>query len=330
MKNDKIIPGLVLIMIGAVILLHNYGLIAFHWGNFFYLWPVFIVIGGINLIFAHNKSNWATVLKLGVIVGGFCLIIFGNFDRHHKFWNNYNYNFNDNNDDNDNDDDDKDSVSITKVEGNSQFNTPFTTGTKVAHLSISGGGTTYTLSDTTNQLFSANTHEFKGKYEFTHNQKDSVADLNFSMKGRHGINFDFDDDDKDSSKTNAAVFKLNTTPEWDINIKTGATKLDFDLTKFKIRTLTLSGGAADFDVKLGQPLATTNVDVETGMSAVLIRIPATAACHIKSSTGLSSTNFDGFIKQDDGTYETAGFSNAKNKIYIKMSGGMADFKVKRY
>ncbi|TSJ44169.1 hypothetical protein FO440_08350 [Mucilaginibacter corticis] len=329
MKNDKIIPGLVLILIGAVILLHNYGVIPFHWGNLFYLWPIFIVVAGINLIFAHNRSNSATALKIAVIVGGFCLIIFGNFDKKEHFWNKYNNNFNDNSDDDDNDDD-NDSLSVTKVEGNSQFNTPFAANTKVARLSISGGGTTYTLSDTTNQLFTANTHEFKGKYEFTHNQKDSVADLNFSMKGRHGISFDFDDNDKDSSKSNSAVFKLNTAPEWDINIKTGATKLDFDLAKFKIRSLSLSGGAADFDVKLGQPLAATNVDVETGMSAVTIRIPANAACHIKSSTGLSSTNFEGFVKQDDGTYETAGFSSAKNKIYIKMSGGMADFKVKRY
>jgi hypothetical protein len=102
------------------------------------------------------------------------------------------------------------------------------------------------------------------------------------------------------------------------------------LSKFKVRSLKLSGGAAAFDVKLGQPLAATNVNVSTGMSAVVISMPANAACRIESSTGLSSTNFEGFNKKVDGIYETPAFANSPNKFYIKMSGGMADFKVKRY
>jgi hypothetical protein len=97
-----------------------------------------------------------------------------------------------------------------------------------------------------------------------------------------------------------------------------------------VRTFELAGGAAAFNVKLGEPLATTNVNVKTGMSDVNLSVPADAACHIKASTGLSSTNFDGFNKIGNDTYETPGFGNAKNKMFIKISGGMADFKVKRY
>lgn len=331
MKNDKIIPGVVLIMIGAVILLNNYGYIHFHWHNFFYLWPVFIVIAGINLIFAHNRTGWATALKIGVLALGFGLIIFGNFGKHNgRFGNSDAFYFND--DDDDSNDDNDSGSKITKVEGNSQFNAPYVATAKIARLNISGGGTTYRLSDTTSQLFTANTHEFKGRYVFNHSQKDSVYVLDFNMKGHHGFNLDFGDDDdkKDSSKINSAVFKLNTAPEWEIDVKTGATKLDFDLSKFKVRSLKLSGGAAAFDVKLGQPLATTNVNVSTGMSAVVISVPANAACRIVSSTGLSSTDFEGIHKKADGVYETPGYSTAATKFNIKMSGGMADFKVKKY
>jgi hypothetical protein len=62
MKNDKLIPGLVLVLIGAGILLANYGYLHFHWWNVFRLWPIFLVIGGINLVFAHNKSPSATAI----------------------------------------------------------------------------------------------------------------------------------------------------------------------------------------------------------------------------------------------------------------------------
>ena len=56
MKNDKLIPGVILVLIGGAILLANYGYLHFHWWNIFRLWPILLVIGGINLLFAHNKS----------------------------------------------------------------------------------------------------------------------------------------------------------------------------------------------------------------------------------------------------------------------------------
>jgi hypothetical protein len=187
----------------------------------------------------------------------------------------------------------------------------------------------YTLSDTTDQLFSATTREFKGRYIYNHSQQDSVYELNFKMEGHKNLKFGFGNR-KNGNRNNEAIFKLNTKPEWEINVKAGAAKLDFDLSKFKVRSLDIAGGAADFEVKLGHPLVNTNINVETGMSSTTIKIPNGAACHIKSSTGLSSTHFDGFTKKDDGNYETPGFAGATNKLYIKISGGMADFKVERY
>lgn len=328
MKNDKLIPGLVLVLIGLAFLLDNFGYISFHWGNIWHLWPIFLIIGGVNLVFAHNRSPLATVLKVGVVLLGFALLFFGNFDNGFgfPFWR-YNFHHNRNyNKDNDDNDDDSDSSGIVKVEGNSNFVLPYTADAQFAQLNISGGGTKYTLSDTTNQLFKADTKEFRGKYEFAHHNNGSTYILDFSMKDHKG-HFDWDTDD---NKTNSADFKLNTSPIWDIDVETGATKLDFDLSKFKIRSLKLSGGAASFDVKLGQPLANTNVDVSTGVSEVEISIPENAACDIKSDSGLSSTTFDGFTKQGDGHYQTSGFDGAKNKIYITMSGGISDFKVHRY
>jgi len=334
MRNDKIIPGAILILIGAAILLHNYDVIHFHWGNIFRLWPVFLVIGGINLIFVNNRSAWATALKIGVFILGFGLIIFGNFGRHNIWLPKYSYYNDHDGDDDDDDDSGSEKASVTKLNGSSEFSTPYAATAKAVTLNINGGGAIYRLNDTTNQLFAASTREFKAGYLLnSHSEGDSVYVLNFNMRGHKGFNFDFDDDGhkgKDSSKTNSAILRLNPNPEWNINVKTGATDLRFDLSQFKVRSFKLNGGAADFNVKMGMPLSSTNVSVNAGVSDVTISVPATAACHIKTSTGLSSTSFDGFNKVSDGTYETPGFSAAKNKMYITINGGLADFKVKRY
>src|ERR1700744_4458448 len=115
MRNDKIIPGVVLVLIGAAILLGNFGYLHFHWWNIFHLWPIFLVIAGVNLVFANNKTGWATALKIGVVVLGFGLLLFGDFGNRYNFWPRMHYSYhNDKDDDDDNnmsddsDDDDDD------------------------------------------------------------------------------------------------------------------------------------------------------------------------------------------------------------------------------
>jgi len=97
-----------------------------------------------------------------------------------------------------------------------------------------------------------------------------------------------------------------------------------------VKKLSIQGGAASYDVKLGQPLKNTDIEIQTGAASVTIRIPQNAACHITTETGLSSKNFDGFNKKDDDGYETPGFDKAANQIKISIEGAMSDFKVIRY
>jgi len=329
MKNDKLIPGLVLVLIGAGILLANYGYLHFHWWNVFRLWPIFLVIGGINLVFAHNKSPWATAAKIAVWVIGLGLLFFGNFGDRYNFWpgNHYSWNNSDKDDDNNNNsddnDDDDDNKSDVKIIGNGTFNEPYKADIKAVRLNISGGGTTYNLSDTTNQLFSATTKDNKtDRYNFSHSMDDSVYVLDFKMKDHNHFNFDSD--------KNRVDFRLNPNPTWDMDVEAGATSLDFDLSKFKVKELKIHGGAASFKVRLGAPLSMTDVDIETGVSSVDISIPQNAACSIETDSGLSDNHFEGFNKTNDNNYETPGYAAAKNKMHIHISGGLSGFNVKRY
>jgi len=81
---------------------------------------------------------------------------------------------------------------------------------------------------------------------------------------------------------------------------------------------------------MGQPLSETNVEISTGVSGVDISIPQNAACSIETDSGLSDNHFEGFNKTSDNNYETSGFDAAKNKMHIHISGGLSDFKVRRY
>lgn len=331
MRSDKLMTGLVLVLIGVAYLLAHFGYADIHWMNFWRLWPIFLVIAGVNLIFANNKSGMATAIKAIVLVGGLAVILFADAGSRY-FWEprNFRYNLDEkgwHRNDNDDDDDDDNGRDIVKVEGNSNFKYNYSPDIKIAQLNIIGGGASYKLSDTTStELFSAQTKEFLNRYEFTNSKTDSLAVLNFKMRDRHGKNnFNWNSD-----HANEADFKLNTLPVWDIYVKTGAAELNFDLSKFKVRKLDINGGAASFTVKLGQPLATTNVEVSTGVSEINLKVPEGAACSITTDSGLSSTDINGFTKVGDNRYETPGFASAKNKMYIKMKGGISDFNVSKY
>lgn len=321
MKNDKIIPGLILVFIGAAFLLNNFGYIHFHWLNIIHLWPLFLVMAGINLVFAHNHTAWATILKISVLIAGFAFILFGDFGNRFRLWPHFNYSYNDDGDDNN--DDDSDSTGNAGTIKMAALNAPYKADIKHVQLNIHGGGSTYTLNDETSQLFEANVSHGHDRYSLLQHQDDSTCVLDFNMKNHNQFHF--------GSEKNVAVFRLNPNPDWAIDVETGATQLDFDLSKFKVSELKLHGGAASFNVKMGQPLAITDIDISTGVSSVEVMIPHNAACSIESNSGLSSNNYPpNFITTDDNLHETPGYSAAKNKINIHIKGGLSDFKVRTY
>jgi hypothetical protein len=326
MNNNRLFPGLILVFIGLAFLLNRFGVLHFHWENFMYLWPLFLVIGGVNLLLNHNRAPWATAVRIGVAVLCLGLIFFGDFGNRYTHGRWFRYNFHENNDKDDDDDDNDDNTDNDTRRGikgsTNTYNEPWAPQVKIASLNVSGAATSYTLSDTTGALMSAQTREYNGHYIFNHQLTDSTAQISLHMKSK---NWNFGSDN-----SNSAELKLNSKPLWDITINGGADELKFDLTKFKIRNLKLSGGATDYTVKMGMPLTETHVTISTGVSDITINVPAGAACQVITSSGLSSNNIEGFNKVSSNHYETANFNSSPNKMYIHFSGGISDFNVKRY
>src|SRR5438132_569187 len=106
MKYEKIIPGLILVLLGTVFLLDNYNVIDFHWASLWRFWPVFLIMGGVNLVFANNRTPWATAIKIAVVLLGFALIVFVPTSRFYPLNGGLHFNdkgwYNDGDNDNDN------------------------------------------------------------------------------------------------------------------------------------------------------------------------------------------------------------------------------------
>jgi hypothetical protein len=317
MKLDRVIWGILLLFIGGVVLLDNFDIIEFYWSNAWSFLPVLIIILGINILFSRNNSQTGNIISLGILVVALAfLFVKGQQEPDRRFWwgNGIKHSYISDRDDNDDE-------NYTKV----NFATPFETedANKKAVLDIFGEVTSFELKGATDSLVNVDVRKRRGEFALTKATNDSTNTITFRAKDRKKGRWSM-------GSGNDASFYLNTNPIWHMNVNMGAGSVDFDLSNYKVRTFNFDGGVAELDVKIGSLLPITDVTVKTGVTHVKVSIPEGSGCRIKTNTGLSSRDFDGFIKVNDDTYETSNYKTSANKVFINFNGGLTSFEVDRY
>lgn len=311
MKLDRIMWGIVLLFIGGVLLLQNFDIINFYWGSIWRFWPIFLIIAGVNILFSKNKSQLGGILSIAILVVTLSFLFYkGQKPKVSSLRTTEVFG------------DDEDNFDQERLE-NLSFSSPYvnSAGGKTI-LNISGGGTSFSLKDATDSLVSADVIKRGGTFTLKTSQQDSLTTVDFKMKGNSKWSI--------SDGGNDAKLKLNVNPVWEINMNMGAGEVGFDLSAFKVRTFNFDGGAAALNIKFGDKLPITDINVKTGVAEVKINVPSTSGCRVNTKTGLSTKDFEGFIKLKNGAYETPNYAESTKKIFINLDGGLSSFEVKRY
>lgn len=314
MNRDRLNWGLVLLFIGIMWLLSNLGFISFYWSSLWRFWPIFLIILGVNLLVPRQGVGNAISIVATVVA-----LVFIGFQASHprEGWHGGRMLYEQ---DEDASVDVEDHGEVKKAD----FVSPYENHIKTANLEIKGGVVAYTIKGETDDLFKAKTTSVFAGHVLQSSVRDSVADLSFRMKNVKKKEWNIDDNE------NTAEIALNVNPFWNIRADVGAGAVDFDLSNYKIAKLDLKGGAASFETKLGKPVGVSEINAESGVASVEIEIPKEASCRIIVKSGLSSKEFSGFIKQDDGSYITEDFQESGDRYLINLKGGLSSFSVKRY
>ncbi|SER38240.1 LiaF transmembrane domain-containing protein [Pedobacter rhizosphaerae] len=318
MKLDRLIWGILLLFIGGVLLLENFGVIDFYWRTVWRFWPIFLIIAGVNILFNRNNSQTGNVISIAVLVISLSFLFVKGQQRPSNSW--FGKHFNKDMDINIDDDDDKD----TAFNRLNLFE-PYIAAdsAKKTVLNISGGGISFKLDGETSELINADIKKRHGNFSLKKLVTDSATILTLSMDDRRN-KWKFSDNGNDVD------FKLNKAANWDVLMKLGAGEADLDFTDYKVRTFRFDGGAAALDIKMGDLLPIADVIVKSGVADVKIKVPTNAGCRIKTKTGLSAKDFEGFEKLSDGVYETSNYKTSTKKIFINLDGGLSNFEVERY
>jgi hypothetical protein len=191
----------------------------------------------------------------------------------------------------------------------------------MATLELEATAGSYKLSGTTGDLIRADKRGSSMAYNFR------VEEL-----GEHCKVIIEQVDDKivlNSNKLNKFDLMLNPEVSWSFDLDVGAAELDFDLRDYQVQEIDIDGGAAAIDLRFGDKINETTVNIDAAASAITIRIPAEAGCRVTGSTVLSSKTLSDFEKIERGVYETPEFANASQKIFIKLDAAVSNFKVVR-
>ena len=315
MNKKKLSWGLILLFVGGILLLNNLDVIDFYWRSVFSMWPVLLIVIGVNLLVPRRGVG--NLISIIVTVAALAFLGYrGMFPPQTSWWGDPKQGVYSEN---------PSEAGQKRLEkSNGKFTHDYDSTITTANLAIKGGAVEYEITGLTDKLFSAEATNTIGSHQLTTTAKGSHADLLFRMMDKKKGDW------KVSGRENWARIRLHPNPVWNIDLDMGAGAAEFDLTAYKIASLHFKGGAASFEAKMGMPIEETTITVESGVASVDIDIPKAAACKIVVKSGLSSRDFPGFAKQPDGSFVTEGYQENGNRFTINLQGGLSSFTVKRY
>jgi hypothetical protein len=322
MKSKGVFWGVLLIAVGLLFVLRNLGYFYFSWRSFWHLWPVILLVLGISLL--PVKGFIRIIIAFVVIAVSVIFLTDEKYDSSSRWdepWN-WNWNHNDWNSDWNDDNQDEDEADADSDTWSDQLLTEENNAAiQNAVLDLDAVAGEFSITPTDAYLLKFEREGNVGKYSLDAENAGSSVVLKLSMNGRKI---------RSGNIKNDATISLNPAIIWDLKVDAGAAKIDFDLSPFKIDRIDVDGGASSLNLKIGDLYDKTDIRINTGASAIKIEVPESAGCELHTSTVLSSKSFEGFVKIDNGYYQTEGYSTAIKKITIKIDAAVSEVRVERY
>ncbi|UFH56973.1 LiaI-LiaF-like domain-containing protein [Spirosoma sp. KNUC1025] len=351
-RRNGLFWGIFLLTLGVLFLARRAGWLDVDWHSLVNLWPVLLILAGVNLILERrgNPIAFVTTVMLAVAIPA---TLFGFFNRHHDRdrdgfhmrWNHddddddngdnsygdRNDNDDDNGDEEDNDDDyqherERRNAESGRVQTNT-FTETMDASTHEAVLKLSGGAGRFIISNPTSELIKADARQTVGMYSMSVDRDPAthIPTIELKPKDEHQ-HIDL----KDGDFENRMDIHLNDKPIWTMDVALGAGQGDLDLSAYAVKSLKLGAGAADLDLKLGAKVDQADIKLDVGAASVTVHVPKEVGCRIKKDGALNVEQLDDFTNVGGGEYVSPGYDASSKKMLIRFDGGISRFKVVRY
>jgi hypothetical protein len=295
--------GTLILLIGATLLGVNLGYVnAGVWENLMKLWPVLLIIWGLNIVFRHTYLQFFSYLSPLLLIGAFAYAVTtapytdssGDFIFPGIFFNDsqitnaadYNYKFAD----------DKKNPEVKSVD-----------------VKLELGASKLELGPAPPETFAiVDISSNAGSPNVTFKLEGSVLKLYGASASSRNIRHSKDD------------WTVTLPPNYPtaIDVDSGAADCKLDLRQFNLTSLSVDAGASSLTLSLPAPAATYTVSVSSGASSIKFKLPTGAPIQIRSDSAVTSANFKGAGLVKDGDYwRSAGFDPSKPFVDVEVSAG---------
>ena len=304
---SRVFDGIGSVLIGLVLLGNTTGYISWGvWWVLLTLWPVLLIAIGLSILGRGMDQTWLRLLAPVALWFALGYAV---------------------------------SVSLTGVGGLAPISTSVVTaghafafseplsGATQAKLDFKGGAGDITLRSG-GGLIRATGRSPYGVPRFSVSRGSDTADVMMSLGGANGSMA------ADGFGAGRVDLALSDSALWDLSLDTGASNLDAALSAVKVRRLDVTTGVGSTTLKLGPVAddpAASFVRVKAGVSSVTILIPQGAEAVVDTHSGLTGTSMSSeFVRQPDGTWQTAGYSANGKAWHISTESGISSVSIKTY
>jgi len=202
MKYKHVFWGLVLISVGVLFILNNFGIFEFGWRTLWSLWPLILIFWGISIL---PVKEWMKIAGL-VVVLTFTILFFQRLTQHAP-WMHFRHfdrgSWSDNWDNND----DEDSGQANYNE--QHLSVPFDSVSRKGVLNLKAAAGNFRLNGQTNDFLDFNKKGYIGDYSLTTSDENAVKQITLRTQESH-INGSFRKNQVDirSMKNQRGIFIL--------------------------------------------------------------------------------------------------------------------------
>lgn len=311
MKYRHVFWALILIAVGVLFMLDNFGVIRFSFMTLLSLWPLILILWGISILPMSDKYKMIALIGVIALTAIFFERLtdrpfwryFQGFDSHRRWdWN-----------------EEEDETTYNYQPQNLSVPEDTLIGKGLLELQAAAGN--FVIQGTTSDFLSFNKTGDIGNYSLTTHDEQGRKKVVLSMEKtviRHTV------------QENKVDIRLSERPSWNLDLDIGAAEITMDLRDYRIDTATFNAGASSIEIQIGTRNPLTVMTFNAGASSIKVDLPKESGCQIKSESFMVSKEFEGFTKTANGIYETANYGSATNKIILVVKTAVSKIEINRF
>lgn len=291
---NKLFWGLLLILVGGLMLASNFGLVDVKWGNIWRLWPLIIISTGLSIM-SFKNIFWRILMVVLVMatLGAITWVVIG------------------------------DTSNLSPIHSQEMSVDKITNDVEQAEVSIKAGASALKINTTDQKeivkvkLDSNVTTLAKTS---TLNSRSQQIDFYMSNNSNWWV----------GDIRNVWDVKLSQGLPITLNVDAGASDTQIDTSNAKLREMNIKAGASNLNIKLGKIENVSNINIDSGASSVVLKIPSGVGVRLSLEGGLTTKYLSDLNKTTDNVFESPDFSKSKQQINIVAKIGVSSFTVERY